>query len=103
MWDCSFSSGVGSKVGAMKPAFAEGEVALHGGEGDVEGGGDLVQLEAANVAEFDGMGKAGVVVFELGEGFVDGEEVLWVVEGTDVHAGVEGRRRWGRDGARLRG
>jgi hypothetical protein len=59
----------------------EGPVALDGARGDLEDGGDLVDGEAAEVAELDDASLAGVLSGEAGESLIDGSDFVEAVGG----------------------
>ena len=59
----------------MEPGFGEALFASDGGNGDVEGEGGFIEGEAAEEAEFDDFGFAGVLEGEGVEGVVEGFEV----------------------------
>lgn len=81
---------------AMEPGFGEALFAADGGDGDAEGAGGFVDTEAAEEAEFDDLGFAGIDLFELGEcvakcddfgAFLRGE-ADGVLDGDGVGAGA---------------
>jgi len=56
--------------------FSEGPEAFGGAEGEFHGFGCLGHRHADEVAELDQFGNLGVFFFEVGQGFVDGEEFV---------------------------
>lgn len=65
----------------MEPGFGEALFAADGGHGDVEGEGGFVEGKAAEEAEFDDFGFAGVL---------EGEGVQGVIKGFEVAAAGRG-------------
>jgi hypothetical protein len=74
---------------AAEPGAGEGPVAFDGAFGDAEGFGDFVDVHAAEEAEFDDLGLAGVDGSEFFEGFVECEDVF-VFLGGEGDGFVEG-------------
>lgn len=73
----------------MEPGFGEALFAADGGHGDVEGESGFIEGEAAEEAEFDDFGFAGVLAGERVEGVVEGFEIA-TASGGEADDFVEG-------------
>ncbi len=67
--------------GLGEPSLGGAEVAGDGGAADVKSLGYLFAFEAAEVAQFDDLGFAGVEAGEFLEGVVDGDDLRGVIGG----------------------
>ena len=58
-----------------QPSLAKCKVAFHSSQADGESPGNLIELHAAEIAQFHDLRQSRVVVLQLLQGFVNGQEI----------------------------
>ena len=83
-WSSSGVSGADVSATLERPDGSEAQVALHGGNGEAERGGDLLAAETAEVPQLDHLRLALIDLGQLVQGLVDFDDVRRLSWGQHV-------------------